>query len=138
MTHHPWRFLRGLPHVTLEWVRMHGRVGETNGVDLIRIHPDQLQVERRVTLTHETVHLERGHTTGCAPAVESEVREEASRRLIELPALLDALAWTEDWDEAADELWVTVDVLRDRIDTLSEVERAALVRRARELDEATH
>lgn len=115
---------------------MVGRVGETNGVDLIRLHPDQLQVERRTALTHEMVHLERGHTNGCAPAVEAGVREETARRLITLSRLLDALAWTEDWDEAADELWVTVDVLRDRIDTLTEIERAALVKRARGTEDA--
>ena len=115
---------------------MVGRVGETNGVDLIRLHPDQLQVERRVAISHELVHLERGHTSGCDSPVEAAVRAEVARRLITLNAMLDALAWTEDWDEAADELWVTTEVLRDRIDNLTEFERAALVKRAREMEEA--
>ncbi|WP_234417532.1 ImmA/IrrE family metallo-endopeptidase [Miniimonas sp. S16] len=108
---------------------LHGRRGETNGADLIRLHPEQLQVERRCTITHEVVHVERGHRSGCAPAVERSVRAETARRLISLPALLDALAWTQDWHEAADHLWVTVEVLRDRIDALTPGERAALVER---------
>lgn len=133
--HHPWRLLRSLPHVTLEWVRMVGRVGETNGVDLIRLHPDQLQVERRVAITHELVHLERGHTSGCNTRVEAGVRAETARRLVTIDALLDALAWTQDWDEAADHLWVTVEVLRDRIDHLTPAERDALTVKAREMGE---
>lgn len=131
---HPWRALRSAEHVDLQWSRHPAVLGRTNGTNRITLHPDQLQVERRCTLTHEMVHLEWGHRSGCHPTVERQVRAEAARRLITIEYLLDALAWTDDWDEAADVLWVTVDVLRDRIDNLSADETAALVAKYEEVE----
>ncbi|UFU05484.1 hypothetical protein [Ruania halotolerans] len=84
-------------------------------------------MQRRVAAAHELIHLERTHTSGCDPRVEAGVRVETARRLITIDELIDALRWTEDWHEAADVLWVTVDILQDRIDHLTPQETALLV-----------
>ncbi|WP_168202660.1 hypothetical protein [Georgenia wutianyii] len=48
--------------------------------------------------------------------------------------LLDALCWTEELEEAADELWVDLDTLKARLDTLTAGERAQLCALAERLD----
>lgn len=111
----PWRTLRALTHVTLIWTALIGRYGYTNGVDLIYMHPVQLQVERRCTLTHELVHLERRHTGPCHQVAERAVRTETARRLIAFEQLVDAFRWSMSLEEAADELHVTLPVLMDRL-----------------------
>lgn len=85
------------------------------------------QVQRRCTITHELVHLRRRHI-GCQPeAVEWSVRREAPRRLIpDFHRLADEMAWAHNLHEAADHLWVTTEVLRDRLACLHPAERAHL------------
>lgn len=131
---HPWRELRAQPHLQLIWRRLHHLYGETDGLAHITMHPNQLQVERRVTIAHELLHVERGHTAECSASEEISVRRAVARRLVPIDALLDALRWTESWDEAADELWVTVEVFRDRLDDLSEDERAMVAALSEEID----
>lgn len=130
--HHPWRRLRDLPHVTLDW-HDGGLAGlATHSTQTASIRIGQSQVERRVAICHEVVHLERGAApVGHVARDEAETRQEVARRLIDLHALGEALAWARpgDHDEAADELWVTVDVLRDRLAHLHPSERAYLKRR---------
>ncbi|UFU03478.1 ImmA/IrrE family metallo-endopeptidase [Ruania suaedae] len=125
---HPWRALRNLAHdVDVHWVdQPAGRIAATDGR---RVWMDTrlLQVQRRCAATHELIHIEQAHTSGCDARVEAWVRAETARRLITLSALVDALRWTEDWHEAADVLWVTVEVLQDRIDHLTPDETARLV-----------
>jgi hypothetical protein len=130
----PWRLLRSRPHITLRWTRLRHRYGETDGHSLIRLHPDQLQVERRVSVLHELIHIERGHTRRCDGAEERAVRREVARRLIPIDALLRILVWTDSWHEAADELWVTVDVFQDRLDGLTDDERARIIALSEEID----
>lgn len=117
--YHPWRALRSLQHVTLLWTPMHRRLGANNGRDTIHLDPRQYQVERRCTLAHELVHLEMGHEAECAPAEEARVNAETARRLITVERLIDAWRWSMSLEEVADECWVTVDVLRDRLDNLT-------------------
>lgn len=89
--------------------------GRTNGVDIIWMDKRLDQVERRCTLTHELIHIERNHT-GCQPAsVELEVSMETARRLIPIDDLANALRWSNRPHELADELWVTHNVLTDRL-----------------------
>lgn len=131
--YHPWRVLgRHWPHVILDHTDdlPPGRRAETNGVDEIRMRRRLLQVERRCSLAHELIHLERGHTGECSPVVEATVDEEAARRLIPWERLLAAVRWARSEEELADELWVTVHVLRARVavlraDELLEIARAA-------------
>lgn len=89
------------------------------------------QSERRSTFVHEIVHLKRGPAPD---VVWLEAREErivaaiAARRLIELDALVDALAWCQGVAvvECADEVWGDPQTLSVRIATLTDTERLHL------------
>lgn len=83
-----------------------------------------LQVERRCTLAHELTHIDLGHTAHQDDAVEARVRRCAARRLLSVDQLVPIALWTQDVGEAADELWVTVEVLEDFLDSLSPSEIA--------------
>lgn len=124
---HPWRALRRMRGVDVIWMRMDGRLGATDGRSLILMHPDQSQVQRRCTLAHELAHIELGHINGATPREEAAAREHAARRMISLERLMDALRWAESMEEVADELWVDHQMLIDRLDTLTDDERQALV-----------
>ena len=94
----------------------------------IRICPKQLQVERRETAAHERIHAERHHA-GCQdPREELSVRKQVARELIHIRDLGDAVKWTDDEHELADELWVTVEMLRLRVQYLHPGERGFLRR----------
>lgn len=131
-TYHPWRHLhRAWGHVTVEHVDDidDDRLGETDGLRLIRLRRRQLQVERRCTLTHELIHLERGDEGECPAATEDEIDREAARRLIPWDRLLDAVRWAHGMDELAEELWVSPKILHARTtalhaDELMEIARA--------------
>lgn len=124
-----------MPHVIVEWTDdLPARVlGDTDGVSHIRLAKDLLQVERRCTITHEVIHVERGHTGGCDETAEARVRRESARRLITIRELGEALAFHGELDleGVADELWVDVDTLRVRLDprNLHPAERHYLRRR---------
>lgn len=70
------------------------------------------QAEERCCLTHELIHIERGHHGHQSRVTEEDVRHETARRL--LPAL-DGIPPGMPLADAAEELNVTVDVLEDRI-----------------------
>lgn len=131
--YHPWRALRSLVDWTLQWQASDLVDGVTHFPSrTITLDPRLLQVERRCTITHELVHIERGPVPAdprLAAREESYVEQEAARRLITLEALADALAWCHDEYEAADELWVDVDTLRVRLAHLHPAEVAHLRRR---------
>ncbi|GAA1333778.1 hypothetical protein GCM10009592_28270 [Brachybacterium rhamnosum] len=119
--YHPWRVLgRHWPHVNVKYTSdlPLGRLGDTNGLDEIRLRDRLLQVERRCALTHELVHLEHGHTGACSPANEDAVNRETARRLITWDALVQALRWARSERELAAELWVTIPILRARTSNL--------------------
>jgi IrrE N-terminal-like domain len=121
---HPWHKLRALSQVQLSWVVMPGRLGETNGVDHIRMHPHQNQAQRRCTLAHELAHIELGHVHGCSLAEERTAGELAARWLIDIGELADAARWARSPEELADELWVDVETIHIRLGALSDAERA--------------
>jgi hypothetical protein len=123
---HPWRRLRSLPHIDLSWRRMPGRLGETDGVASIVMHPDQSQVQRRCTIAHELAHVELGHTDGCNDVEEQAARGLAARWLIEIEDLAEAALWARSRSELADELWVDTDTLDARLDHLGAGERRYL------------
>lgn len=113
---------------------MPARRGMTVGTNLIVLHPDQSQVERRCNLTHELVHVEMGHTTACTRREECEAQREASRWLVDMEDLLDVLRWTEEFAEAAECLWVDEVTLMARLDGLTKDERAQIIALHAELD----
>lgn len=134
---HPWRSLRRHQDITVRWKRMPGLLGTwCERTRTITLHPDQSQRQRRCTLTHETIHAERGHQGNCTGAVERAVNLESARRLIPLDRLAEALAWSQDEGEVADELWVDVETTRARIDGLTDTEKNYIEHRIAAKEEA--
>lgn len=137
---HPWRALRRLADVILEHHdddAIHGWAIYSNP-PRISLHRDLTQAQRRSTLTHELVHLERGplpdHDVLDAREEEA-VEREAARRLICMDRLVWALQWSRDEHEVADELWVDVDMVRARLRALTPGENAELLARLDEMTE---
>lgn len=126
--HHTWRELRERGDgVVLHFTRFtDGRVAATDGTSAIWLDQDLNQVERRCALAHEQAHIDLGHTS-CADSKEEAAADRmTARKLIDWDALVDAFRWAHNAAEAADELWVTLDVLEDRLGFLPPVERALL------------
>lgn len=91
------------------------------------------QVERRCTLAHELVHVERGDTGPC-PGQERAVHAVAASRLIPVEDLaLAFLLHAHEIDQAA-ELWVDLSTLRTRVAELTDAERAFVEGRPGERD----
>lgn len=132
----PWRAVAQRPEVTVVF----GDPGEGNVglVDLrtrtITLCPTLLQDERRSTLAHELVHLERG--SPCRPGdwEEREVARLAAVRIIPWAELVEAVRWSDHLDEQAFELWVDEDTVRVRLATLTPRERDELARARAERD----
>lgn len=133
MKHHPWRDLRSREDVILSWRDdLPPRVkGVTDGRD-IWMSTKLIQVERRCTLTHELVHMDLGHSECQNEKVELRVRRITAAQLIDTADLIEACKWASAPEEIADELWVTLDVLEDRIRFLSPIERALIDHAIRE------
>lgn len=132
----PWRHLRSLVHVRLDFTDDDQLLDGADAryyATVERILMDRrlgLQVDRRCVLAHELGHAEHGDLP-CGDdrydaRQESRVEQWAARKLIELPALADALRWSDDPHEVADALWVTEDLLEVRLNHLHPSERAWL------------
>jgi len=113
---HPWRTLRALAHVTLRW-HDGGPAGWTHfDSSTISLRRGMSQAERRSTLAHELQHLARGPVLAVhVDDEEAQVEAASARQLIELERLGEALAWSCDADEIAEELWVDRGTLAARI-----------------------
>lgn len=123
----PWGALRRLTHIHIAFIRMpDGGPGRTDGLRVIWLDNRLQQGERRCALAHELVHLERGHDGCQEPAIEFQVCAETARRLIPIDALCDHAAWATNVHELADELWVTPQVVTDRLHSLTHAETAQL------------
>ncbi|MER6663210.1 hypothetical protein ABT256_01575 [Amycolatopsis japonica] len=92
----------------------------------IRIHPLLNQAEARCTVAHEIVHHERRDDVlgYCGvhwldTRLERRVHAAASRRLIVLTELADALRWSDEPEEVAEALVVDVRTLCLRVVDLS-------------------
>ncbi|MGH3956433.1 MAG: hypothetical protein ACRDTI_20605 [Mycobacterium sp.] len=129
---HPWRALATrYPHIAVscDHVLPRGVAGLWQG-ETIWLCKSLTQAERRSTLTHELIHVDRG----LAPIV-LRAREEhmvdvlAAQRLISLPDLLHGLQWTNNDYELAEELWTDVHTVRVRRQNLTQGERAWLADR---------
>ena len=135
MNWHPWRWaLHHHPHTPITICALPDDLDgawTTQGIFL----SDRLgQTGRRVTLTHELVHLHRGPAVHGIPHIEERAVDALTARLlIPLERLADALAWC-GWqanDECAEELWVDLPTLLDRIAGLTPIEREWLESKAR-------
>lgn len=130
---HPWRRLRALSHIRLVW-HDGGPMGETDfGAMTISLRRGLTWEERRCTVLHECLHVERGPVPmGLMPREELRVRKETARLMLpDVQAIGDAYAWAQGDDEAAaHELGVDVDVLRTRMRYMTHpAERGYLARR---------
>lgn len=133
---HPWRVLRGLTEWTLRLVDLPAGVYGMTCWATFTVTLDRRlsQAERRTTLTHELIHIERGPgVRGHAAWEERQVDRETARRLIGIRELGEALAWSGDIWEVADELWTTPAAVRARLESLHPAERHYLRRRLEHL-----
>lgn len=131
---HPWRRFRGLAHITLLW-HDGGDAGVTDfGDSTVSLRRGMTQAERRTTVLHECLHVERGPVpVGLATREELRVERETARLLLpDIKVVGDALAWARDLAEAADELWVDEQLLRVRLEHLHPSERGWLKQRLEE------
>ncbi|TCJ23053.1 hypothetical protein [Nocardioides jejuensis] len=127
----PWRRLRELAHVTLLW-HDGGSMGHTSHrFQAISLRRGMTWAERRCTVQHELLHLERGwQPLGLRAKDEELVRRETSRLMLpSIETVGEAIAWSHSIEEAADELGVDVYVLRKRLRHLHPAERHYLSRR---------
>lgn len=132
MSFHPWRRLREMAEWTLVFAPlppgMRGRCHWPSKT--ITLRPGMTQSQRRTTLTHELEHVARGPVRVVyAEAEERRVDQQAARHLITLHALGEALAWSQDIHEVAEELWTTPRMVRVRLQHLHPSERHYLARR---------
>lgn len=128
---HPWRRLRDLAHVTLLW-HDGGPMGVTNFArQTISLRRGLSWAERRCTVQHEILHIERGPVpVTLAGREEERVRRETARLMLpDVRRIGEALAWAHSDAEAADELCVDVHVLRYRLRHLHPSERHYLTHR---------
>lgn len=126
--HNPWRYLADHhPDVSVIWGRLTGGVrGYTDGAT-IWMNDRLTQVQRRITVCHETIHIERG-IIPADPAEESRVERLTAERLITTSQLVDALRWHRHGTDIvlADHLWVDAATVRCRLDTMTPDERTEI------------
>lgn len=130
--HHPWAAFAALIDWKLVFAFLpEGFLGFTDyKTQTVTLDPRLTQAERRCTIAHETEHIYRGPARATERGrEEAAVDRAAARKLIDIRDLGEALAWSIDLHQAADELWVDVDTLTTRLKHLHPAERAYLKRR---------
>lgn len=137
----PWRHVRTLAHITIRWTCNDEELEDAYAWyfvddDVILMDSRMSQVERRCVLAHEIHHAlhhdEPCHHVALDAMQELRADQWASRKLIEIRPLGEALAWASCLDEAAEELWVTRDLLDVRLAHLRPMESQYLKRRLEE------
>ena len=132
---HPWRHLADHhSDIDVEFADLGpGLLGYTDFAGGRIVLDRQLsQRERRCTLTHELWHIHRGRLPADPHLQGREhhaVDHGAARQLVTLDDLVQALLWSTDPEEVADELWVDGPTLRARLDGLQPHEREAIASR---------
>lgn len=140
----PWRQLRGLPEVIVAYLEdlPSGRAWWSPAHQMILMAQGFSQRARRCALAHELAHIDLGHS-GVAEYPDADRQDDrihdaanrlAARRLIPLDRLGKALAWSQNLEEVADELWVEPEMLQTRLRHLHPSERHYL---RRQLEEPT-
>lgn len=125
----PWRWLRSQPHVTVLWAELDDDLlgyaeFDTNTIVLA---VGMTQAERRSVCAHENAHLRRGPVMPHLEAREERTVDAlVARDLIPFEALVNAMVWSSDEYELAEELTVSVDLVRARLHGLSAAETDAL------------
>lgn len=119
-----------------------GILGHTDwSTKTITLDITMLQAQRRSTIAHEMEHARRGpaHPDPVLTAKdETAVELAAARKLISLEALGEAMAWSDDIHEIADDLWVDPGMVEARLQHLHPAERHYLRRRLAHHHEGDH
>lgn len=97
--HDSWRRFRGFAHWTLTQKSLHGSIAGLTASpnDVVTLDHRLTYVERRCTICHELVHIERGRLSDddrLTARVEPLVKREVAHRLVERQSLGQALAWS--------------------------------------------
>jgi Zn-dependent peptidase ImmA (M78 family) len=123
VTYSPWEALADHPDVIVGFVPLEsGAAWWEPDERVILIDSRLTRVERRCALAHELEHVaaEDAAVDGTADdgwfgrRMEHRVDVAAARRLISLPAFVDAVRWSNRDDEVAEALDVDLDTLRCR------------------------
>lgn len=134
----PWRHLqRDWPDVQVQVEPMPGRLLGWLRYPVIALRAGTSAAQRRCTLAHEIVHLERG-VSDCGPWAAQEERQVhaiAARRLISWAELLRAVGEFGPTDDRvlAHALEVDRETMRVRWQVLSQNERQTLAEQSSEL-----
>lgn len=133
---HPWRELRSLPELIVEFTNElpSGDAWWSPAQEVILMRRGLLQVERRCALAHELGHRKLGHSGLCEYAdagrqsrrAEMEADRWAAKRLVSPDQLLEVARWARSRAEAAEELWVTREILDVRLRWMHPAERRRL------------
>jgi len=140
VTYDPWAVAGGISSLLIARLQLpKGRSWWLPAEDAIVLDSRLDQAGRRSALAHELIHRER-QDTACLCDVthakqESRVCSEAARRLISVEALADALLWSGDDYEIAEELWVDLETVRTRINDLTDPEKEDIYQRLWARDE---
>lgn len=117
--YHPWRrFREHWGHVALTVTSLPEDLHALTDGETVWLHTPLFQAERRCAIEHEMIHLERGEHCAQDEAAERRTEQEVARRLIPWEELLSGVRWARSERELADELSVTMKVLRARAETL--------------------
>ncbi|UTN92961.1 IrrE-like protein [Gordonia phage Finkle] len=124
--HNPWRYLaEHHPDVRVVWTRLDGvHRGFTDG-RTIWMDNRLSQAQRRITVCHETFHIERGIIPADA-IEEARVERLTAERLITTDQLIDALRWHRhrpSLQGLAETLWVDVPTVQCRLKTMNVTEQ---------------
>ncbi len=100
----------------------------------ILMRPGLSQAERRCYMAHELAHRDLNHSGECrwrdgqrqTRRQEIAADQLAARRLITREALVAALCWSDDREEVAEALWVTVHMLECRLEHMFGGERVVI------------
>lgn len=123
----PWDALTSLTGWTLRTAPTPHKGECDYSTRTITLDPHLTAAQRRTVLTHELVHAHRGPVPRWLRSrEEAVVREITARILVELPNLIDAVAWSRHPLVIAEELDVDTTVVTTRAETLDDHERAAL------------
>lgn len=132
--YHPWLHAERLGVNVVYEVLEDGCLGHWDAeARIITLARGLTQRQRRAVLAHEVEHASHDDRP-LLDAVLHARRERATdaaaaRRLIPIEQLLEALRWTGNERELADELWVDVHTVRMRLASLTPRERVLLEQR---------
>jgi Zn-dependent peptidase ImmA (M78 family) len=142
MPYSPWDELAAMPDITIKVAELgDDTLGWSDPVTrTIFLHKRQSQRQMRCTLAHELAHMHRGDEESDSLSPLQLIRQElaactrAARRLIPLQSLINALLWSQDEEELAEELHVDVETVKIRLMTLHPAEHTIIDYRIRQAE----